>query len=225
MKHGAYTEGITRRLSAAAFARTDWLAVLRAVLAQMWKALKAAVRKRLRWIFPAEAAGKAAGSSEPKPPEVVLGEDYAVWVRRRIKRSARPVPVFGFHQDPVVHACDRAVQHMRRRRVAVAVVFAVVAWQAIVGSIAAGWAVLVLLVGLWAVFLAERYLAQLRLNALMAGELHAPPATAQAHALPYLHEHRQNGDRHRFLGAGLQAWQEAVIGIDVEPAPEGQGDE
>lgn len=42
----------------------------------------------------------------------------------------------------------------------------------------------------------------------------------QAHALPYSYERRANGDRHRFLGAGLQAWQEAVIGIDVEPAPE-----
>ncbi|SPF06012.1 hypothetical protein SMA5143A_6833 [Streptomyces sp. MA5143a] len=225
IRHGTYTEGITRRLSAAAFARTDWLAVLRAVLAQLWKNLKAAVRKRLRWLFPAKEAEKAASSSEPKPPEVVLGEDYAVWVRRRIKKSARPVPVYGFHQEPVVHACDRAIQHMRRRRGAVMAVVAVVAWQTIAGALTAGWAILVLLAGLWGVYLAERYLAQLRLNALLAGELHAPSTAVQAHALPYLHERRANGDRHRFLGAGLQAWQEAVIGIDVEPAPEGQDDE
>lgn len=127
IRHGAYTEGVTRRLSAAAFARTDWLAVLRDVLAQLWKDLKAAVRKRLRWLLPTKEDEKAAGSSEPKPPEVVLGEDYAVWVRRRIKKSARPVPVYGFHQEPVVHACDRAIQHMRRRRVAVVAVVAVVA--------------------------------------------------------------------------------------------------
>ncbi|WP_406469375.1 hypothetical protein OH738_20990 [Streptomyces hirsutus] len=101
----------------------------------------------------------------------------------------------------------------------------VVVWQAIVGTLTAGWAVLVLLAGVWGVHLVERCLAQLRLNALLAGELHAPPATAQAHALPYFYEHRPNGDRHRFLGAGLQAWQEAVIGIDVEPAPENQDDE
>ncbi|WP_223190575.1 hypothetical protein [Streptomyces sp. TRM68416] len=222
IRHGAYTEGITRRLSAAAFARTDWLAVLCAVLAQLWKDLKAAVRRRLRWLFPAKEAEKAAGSSEPKPPEVVLGEDYAVWVRRRIKKSARPVPVYGFHQEPVVHACDRAIQRMRRRRVAVVAAVAGVVWQAIAGALTAGWAIPVLLAGLWGIYLAERYLAQLRLNALLAGELHAPPTAVQAHALPYLHERRANGDRHRFLGAGLQAWQEAVIGIDVEPAPEGQ---
>ncbi len=222
IRHGAYTEGVTRRLSAVAFARTDWLAVLRDVLAQLSKNLKAAVRKRLRWLFPAKEAENAAGSSEPKPPEVVLGEDYAVWVRRRIKKSARPIPVYGFHQEPVVHACDRAIQHMRRRRVAVVAAVAVVVWQAIAGALTAGWAILVLLAGLWGVYLAERYLAQLRLNALLAGELHAPSTAVQAHALPYLHERRANGDRHRFLGAGLQAWQEAVIGIDVEPAPEGQ---
>lgn len=222
IRQGVYAEGITRRLSAAAFARTDWLAVLRAVLAQLWKNLKAAVRKRLRWLFPAKEAEKAAGSSEPKPPEVVLGEDYAVWVRRRIKKSARPIPVYGFHQEPVVHACDRAIQHMRRRRVAIVAAVAVVVWQAIAGALTAGWAILVLLAALWGVYLAERYLAQLRLNALLAGELHAPSTALQAHALPYLHERRANGDRHRFLGAGLQAWQEAVIGIDVEPAPEGQ---
>lgn len=222
IRHGVYTEGVTRRLSAVAFARTDWLAVLRVVLAQLWKDLKAAVRKRLRWLLPAKEVEKAAGSSEPKPPEVVLGEDYAVWVRRRIKKSARPIPVYGFHQEPVVHACDRAIRHMRRRRVAVVAVVAVVVWQAIAGGLTAGWAILVLLAGLWGVYLAERYLAQLRLNALLAGELHAPSTAVQAHALPYLHERRSNGDRHRFLGAGLQAWQEAVIGIDVEPAPEGQ---
>lgn len=225
IRQGVYTEGITRRLSAAAFARADWLAVLRAVLTQLWKDLKAAVRKRLRWLFPAKEAEKMAEAAEPTPPAVVLGEDYAVWVRRRIKKSARPVPVYGFHQEPVVHACDRAIQHMRRRRVAIVLVVAVVVWQAIVGALTAGWAVLALLTGLWGVYLMERYLAQLRLNALMAGELHAPPTAVQAHALPYFYERRRNGDRHRFLGAGLQAWQEAVIGIDVEPAPESQDDE
>ena len=92
IKHGVYTEGVTRRLSAAAFARTDWLAVLRAELARLWKELKAAVKKRLRWLFPPKEAEKAPGSSEPAPPSVVVGEDYAVWVRRRIKKSKRPVP-------------------------------------------------------------------------------------------------------------------------------------
>lgn len=198
-RHGSYTEGVTRRLSAAAFARTDWLAVLGTVLTQLRKDLKAAVRKRLRWLFPAKEADKATGSSEPKPPEVVLGEDYALWVRRRIKKSARPVPVYGFHQEPVVHACDRAIQHMRRRRAAVVAVVAVVVWQAIAGALTADWAVLVLLAGLWGIYLAERYLAQQRLNALLAGELHAPSTAVQAHALPYFYERRRNGD-FQFLG-------------------------
>ncbi|MGW2688758.1 hypothetical protein ACWC6I_37045 [Streptomyces sp. NPDC001414] len=220
--HGAYTEGVTRRLSAATFARTDWLAVLRAQLAALRKALKAAVRKRLRWLFPAKEEEKPADASESTPPSVVLGEDYAVWVRRRIKKSARPVPVYGFHQEPVVHASDRAIRHMRRRRMAVVAVIALVVFQTIVGALAAGWAALVLLAGVWGVHLVERYLAQIRFNALLAGELSALLPALQAHALPYLYERRPSGDRHRFLGAGLQAWHEAVIGIDVEPAPEGQ---
>lgn len=225
IRHGAYTEGVTRRLSAAAFARTDWLAVLCTQLAELWKALKAAVRKRLRWLFPAKEEVKAADTAEPTPPSVVLGEDYAVWVRRRIKKSARPVPVYGFHQEPVIHASDRAIRHMRRRRAAVFAVITLVVWQTIAGALTAGWAALVLLAGVWGVYLVERYLAQERFNALLAGELHAPAPAAQAHALPYLHERRSSGDRHRFLGAGLQAWHEAVIGIDIEPAPEGQDEE
>ncbi|WP_316745458.1 hypothetical protein [Streptomyces sp. MK7] len=220
-----YTEDVTRRLSAAAFARTDWLSVLRAQLAKLWKKLKAAVRKRLRWLLPLKEVKKAAGVSEPAPPAVVLGEDYAVWVRRRIKKSARPVPVYGFHQEPVIHASDRAIRHMRRRRIAVTAVIALVVWQAIAGVLPAGWAAVVLLGGVWSVYLIERCLAQARFNALLAGELHAPAPAVQAHALPYLYERRPSGDRHRFLGAGLQAWHEAVIGIDVEPAPESQDEE
>ncbi|GAB2982797.1 hypothetical protein GCM10023080_056210 [Streptomyces pseudoechinosporeus] len=225
IRHGAYTEGVTRRLSAAAFARTDWLAVLRAQLAELWKALKAAVRKRLRWLLPAKDEEKPLSSSEPTPPSVVLGEDYAVWVRRRIKKSARPVPVYGFHQEPVLHASDRAIRHMRRRRLAVTAVIVLVVWQTIADALTASWAALALLAGVWGVYLVDRYLAQVRLNALLAGELHAPSAAVQAHALPYLHERGPSGERHRFLGAGLQAWHEAVIGIDVERAPEGQDEE
>lgn len=222
---GVYTEGITRRLSAAAFVRTDWLAVLRTLLAQIGKQLMAAVKKRLRWLFPAKEAEKAAGRAEPTPPAVVLGEDYAVWVRRRIKKPARPVPVYGFHQEPAVHACDRAIQQMRRRRAAIATLLALVIWQSIAGILTVGWASAALLVGWWGIYLTERYLAQLRVNALLAGELRATPTAEQAHALPYSYERRPSGDRHRFIGAGLQAWQEAVIGIDVEPAPESQDDE
>ncbi|WP_217575871.1 hypothetical protein [Streptomyces sp. GbtcB7] len=135
IRHGAYTEGVTRRLSAAAFARTDWLAVLRAELARLWKELKAALRNRFRWLFPPKEAEKAPGSSEPAPPSVVLGEDYAVWVRRRIKKSKRPVPVYGFHQEPVVEASDHAIRHMRKRRAVVAGVAALVVWQAVVGTL------------------------------------------------------------------------------------------
>ncbi|MFE4665557.1 hypothetical protein ACFRI7_06490 [Streptomyces sp. NPDC056716] len=221
-----YTEGITRRLSAAAFARSDWLSALRAVLAQWWTQLKAAVRERLRWLFPVRQADEAIDSAEAAPPAVVLGEDYAVWVRRRIKRQTRPVPVYGFHQEPVVHACDRAIRHMRRRRSAVIAVVAVIVWQAGAGGLTLGWAALSSLAGLWGVHLVERYVAQSRLNALLAGELPAPPTTVQAHALPYVFERRPTTpDRHRFIGAGLQAWHEAVIGIDVESAPENQDDD
>ncbi|WP_258052876.1 hypothetical protein [Streptomyces sp. Ru73] len=225
VRHGVYTEDITRRMSAAAFARTDWLATLRAVLTHLRQKLTAAVRRRLRWLFPAEKAEKVVDTKGPTPPAVVLGEDYAVWVRRRIKKSARPVPTHGFRQEPVVHACDRALQHMRRRRAAVLAVSALVLWQAAVATLTVGWAVVALLAGLWGIHLAERCLAQLRMNALLAGELRSQAETEQSRALPYFYERRRSGDRHRFIGAGLQAWQEAVIGIDVEPAPESQDDE
>ncbi|MEU5187684.1 hypothetical protein AB0G83_11155 [Streptomyces klenkii] len=222
--HGAYTEGITRRLSAAAFARADWLAVLRAGLAHLWKVLKAAVQTRLRWLFP-EKPEEPAEAADATPPVVVLGEDFAVWVRRRIKKPARPVPVYGFHQEPVVHACDQAIHHMRGRRAALVTLVAVVAWPTIAGALTVSWAALVLLVGLWGIYLVERYVAQQRLNTLLAGELRARAVAEQAHALPYLYERRPSGERHRFIGAGLQAWHEAVIGIDVESAPESQEDE
>ncbi len=40
---------------------------------------------------------------------MVLGDDYALWVRQRIKKAKRPLPVYAFDQAPVLSAVDRAL--------------------------------------------------------------------------------------------------------------------
>lgn len=226
IKHGTYTEEVTRKLSAAAYVRDDWISVVRLWWHETRKRLKSAARRRLRWLLPlAEGKSNPEDDSEQRPPVVVLGEDYALWVRRRIKKARRPVPVYAFDQAPVIHACDRAIGHRRRRTALLLALVGIVAWQLTVGSLTIGWAALTVLGGSWAVSLADRYMAQKRVNSLLSGELPAYPERSQAHALPYLREQKRTGKRDRFVGAGLEAWQETVIGIDVEPAPESQDDD
>src|SRR5204862_1178047 len=121
----------------------------RAELARLRGEFKAALRGRMRWFFPGKEPEKAPGPSEPAPPSVVVGEEYAIWVRRRIKKSKRPVPVYGFHQEPVVEASDRAIRHMHRRRVALVAVVTVVVCLAVAGVLPAGWGALTLIGGVW----------------------------------------------------------------------------
>lgn len=220
----AYSEGITRRLSAAAYVRQDRLANLRSQINAEKAKAKQAIREHLPWkASPSEASVPA--ESEPQAPSVIVGGEYAAWVRRRIKSAARPVPAYAFDQEPVVRACDNAVRHAHRRQAASVAIVAVTVWTGVSGALTIGWAALTAVIGVWGVFVADRYVAQQQLNARLSGTLHTGPAGAQAHALPYVREVRRNGPRDRFLGAGLQAWQPAVIGIDVEPAPEGQDDD
>ncbi|MFE6892021.1 hypothetical protein [Streptomyces sp. NPDC057694] len=224
--HGAYTEQITRKLSAAAFVRRDWVAVLQDEVKKAWKLLKAKVRHWLRWLLPPPAA-PTEESGPPAAPTVVLGDDYAVWVRQRIKKEKRPLPVYAFDQAPVLSATDRALGRRRRRIGGIVAVSGVAAVAVGLGAIEPLWVLVAALAGVWALFLGDRVVAQQELNAVLAGVLSGVPVRPAAPALPYAHDRVRDLDstRDRFVGAGLQAWPEAVIGIDVEPAPEGQDEE
>jgi hypothetical protein len=220
----AYTERVTRQLSAAAYVRPNRLLGLRREVAGVRKRMLGAVRERLR--LPAkERPGAAGGEGEPQAPEVVLGVDYAVWVRERITTAAHRIPAHGFDEGAVLRACDASLRQARSRGTALAAVLVGAFVLLALGWLTAGTALVVALVGCWAVFLAERYASQRMVNALLGGELPTGAAEPPSHALPYVREMRKGGPRDRFLGAGLQAWRSAVIGIDVEPAPEEQEDD
>ncbi|UGQ14846.1 hypothetical protein LO772_15490 [Yinghuangia sp. ASG 101] len=222
-RSGAYAEGITRSLSAAAFVRPDRLGSLR-------NRLHAQVRKVITTITKRTPGESASGAhspldDEPQAPAIVIGEDYAVWVRRRVKGAARPVPVHSFDQNPVFDACDTAARHLRRRRTAIVAVIVAATCVAMSRALPPIWATATAALGIWGIFLADRFSAQRHLNRMLSGDLANGSAHEQVPALPYIRESRRSGPRDRFVGAGLQAWHPAIIGIDVEPAPEGQDDD
>lgn len=219
----AYTEGITRKLCSAAYARPDRLAGLHAGWSAKKKAVKAAVRSKLRLKGTQAGSGGPAGSDR-RPPSVVTGEEFALWVRRRIKGAPRPGPVFGFNQQPVVQACDEAVRQSRWRRSCLVLLLVLAGWAGWSGLLSVAWATGVAGMGVWLICAVDRLVAQQRMNALLAGELAPEPSAEEVPVLPYIREMRNTGPRYRFVGAGLQSWPAAVIGIDVEPAPPGQDD-
>lgn len=149
-----------------------------------------------------------------------------MWVRERITATSHRVPVHAFEQGPVLRACDAAIRQARLRTTALVTVAISALMTTVLGWLTAGTAIIVGVVVCWAVYLADRYTSQQRLNALLGEHLPTAPADPPSHALPYVKEFGKGGiPRDRFLGAGLQAWQPAVIGIDIEPAPESQDDE
>lgn len=234
----SYTELITRRLCAAAFARPNRAAAVRKDLRQTLAAAKQKVRHRLGLRSATDAEKGTAGGR--KPPRVVLGEDFAVWVRDRIARQSHPVPVFAYELEPIERACDRAVRLTRRRRAVVILLAVGCIAGAITGTVTIGTAALSLALGCWLSFLVDRLLAQRAFNDVLQEPLADSPHTSEwsfdipaptaavptpSPALPYTREMRKDGPRDRFIGAGPHAWPPAVIGIDVEPAPEWQDDD
>lgn len=219
-----YTGRIARQLGAAAYVRPDRLASVRQGAVKQRDRAVDSIRGRLHLKPRAKHSGSAA-ESEPQAPSVVLGLDYAMWVRERITTVRHRVPVHAFDQGSVLRVCDAAIRQARLRTTVLAAVVVGAFVTALLGWLTAGTAVIVGVVGCWAVYVADRYASQQRVNALLDGDLPAALADPLSYALPYVREVRRGTPRDRLLGAGLQAWQPAVIGIDVEPAPEGQDDE
>jgi hypothetical protein len=219
-----YTGRITRQLCAAAYVRPDRLANVRSWVLALRAQLIAWVRKRLH-LKPVAGPKASSPESEPAAPSVVLGPDYAMWVRKRITSQAHRIPTHAFDQGPVLRVCDMAIRQVRRRTATLTAVVLGSLGLAIMGWLPSGTAAILALIGCWLVYLADRYTAQQRSNALLSGGLPSTPSDPQSPALPYVREAGRGGPRDRFLGAGLNAWQEAVIGIDVEPAPKSQDDD
>ena len=118
-----------------------------------------------------------------------------------------------------------AIRQVRTRTATLTTVVLGAFVMALMGWITAGIAAIVAVTCCWALYLADRYASQQRSNALLRGGLPTAPPDPASHTLPYVREAGRGAPRDRFLGAGLNAWQEAVIGIDVESAPESQDDD
>ncbi|WP_372346611.1 hypothetical protein [Streptomyces sp. KL116D] len=86
-------------------------------------------------------------------------------MRQRIKKAKRPLPVYAFDQAPVLSAVDRALARRRRRISGIVAVAGVAAISAGLGAVEPWWALVAALVGVWALFLGDRVVAQQQLNA------------------------------------------------------------
>lgn len=228
------SDQITRHLSAAAFARPDRFApALDWVADQVQdrrENVKAAIRKRSRLVrgldlFRKERRAEPLRWRTPENPDVVIGDAYARWVRRRVKGARRPVPAFGFDQDRVFDACKKGARNGTWRWAA-ATVAAVVGILIPASGVIPVWAVvLVLPIALWLVYFADRYIAQHMVHKLLTEEpplTDAPDPRPDAHvetgvaALPYRGEREQHLSADRFIGAGLEVLANAHIDVDID---------
>jgi hypothetical protein len=128
-------------------------------------------------------------------------------------------------QGTVLTVCDAATRQVRRRTTTLIAVVLGALTTMLLKWLAFDMAVLVALVGCWATYMMDRYVSQRRMNSILNGDLPKAAAEPPSRALPYVREMRKGTPRDRFLGAGLQTWPQAAIGIDVESAPPGQEDE
>ncbi|MFF4795331.1 hypothetical protein ACWDAO_31415 [Streptomyces sp. NPDC001212] len=179
----------------------------------------------------------------PSQPRVLVGHEYARWVRCRIAAGGRPVPSQGFDLEPVLNACAQVQRLLWLRRALT--VLACAAGGLWVLTPLAYLAPLVVLIGLWAAFYMDRVLAQRQLRAVIgadAGETWGADVprrfrraverirdTSYGEVVPYQNQVRASGAKYHFVGAG-KVWFETQIGIDVTPAKprdedDGQGSE
>ncbi|MFJ9902516.1 hypothetical protein ACIRVK_06355 [Streptomyces sp. NPDC101152] len=192
------------------------------------------------------ALEKALDDDEPterKQPRVLVGHEYARWVRRRIAAGGHPVPSHGFDLEAVLTACAQAERLLWLRRGLM--VLACAAGGLWLLAPLAYLAPLITVIGLWAAFYTDRVLAQRRLGPLIgAGEgevwgAEVPRRFRRAveqirdatyeEVVPYQNQIRSSGAKYHFVGAG-KVWFETQIGIDVGPAKssdedDGQGSE
>jgi hypothetical protein len=179
---------------------------------------------------------------EREPPKktlkpLVVGFDYARWVRERIAGGVRPVPPHGFEPGAVIGACTQAWKLRSRRLLGVA--------ASIAAAAAYGWAEDArwspLLIGLWLSFFLDRTAAHRSLRQSMnedpnrwrtsAGlsrsdrlRMARMTATEGQPVLPYQTEPRKGRVGYHFIGAG-NVWYENTIGMDVMPAQDRADDE
>ena len=218
-----YTGRITRQLCAAAYVRPDRLASVRSWWVSLRAQMVSWVRKRLH--FKPTATPKASSAeSEPRHRRWCSGPTtqcgYGSGSRHspagyhpRFRSGTSPAGLrYGQPAGAQAHRCTGCCGARRSRGGNLGLV------DRRDGHDHRGRRLL-------GTYLADRYTAQQRLNALLTGGLPTAPTDPASHALPYVREMPKGTPRDRFLGAGLQAWPPAVIGIDVEPAPPGQDDE
>jgi len=174
----------------------------------------------------------------PKQPRVLVGHEYARWVRRRIAAGGRPVPSQGFDLEAVLNACAQAQRLLWLRRGLTALASA--AGGLWVLTPLAYLAPLVTLLGLWAAFYTDRALAQRRLRAVIGADVGAtwgadvPRRFRRAvegirdasygEVVPYRNQVRASGAKYHFVGAG-KVWFETQIGIDVTRAKSNDEDD
>jgi hypothetical protein len=177
--------------------------------------------------------------TDPKQPRVLVGHEYARWVRRRIAADGGwPVPSQGFDLEAVLTACVQAERLLWLRRGIISVACA--AGGLWVLTPLAHLAPLIVLTGLWAAFCTDRVLAQRRLRAVIGATEDAAWGAdvprrfrraverirdgAYGEVVPYQNQIRAAGAKYHFVGAG-KVWFENQIGIDVTPAkPKGEDD-
>src|SRR5262249_4531912 len=112
-----YTGRIARQLSAAAYVRPNRLESVRQEMIKRRSRAADSIRRRLRLKTSAEVDASTA-DGERQAPTVVLGLDYAVWVRERITTASHRIPVHAFDQASVLRACDEAIRQARFRTAA-----------------------------------------------------------------------------------------------------------
>lgn len=180
-----------------------------------------------------DALKKALDDDEPterKQPRVLVGHEYARWVRRRIATGRRPVPSHGFDLEAVLTACAQAERLLWLRRGLIALACAAGGLWLLAPL--AYLAPLITLIGVWAAFCADRVLAQRRLRTLIGADegetwgAEVPRRFRQAveqirdatfgEVVPYQNQIRSSGAKYHFVGAG-KVWFETQIGIDVGP--------
>ncbi|AKH83270.1 hypothetical protein AA958_14715 [Streptomyces sp. CNQ-509] len=229
----------TRLLCAAAHLRPEWDKQIKSKLRQGWRGIVRQIAPR--WIKEllqerdekaklSQAETLADGTKKDPQKIVPLGLDYARWVHCRVlAKELRPVPSHGFDLAEVALSCAQAIRLGRQRRVLMLMAWIVAGlcwWR-----IGVDWALLTLLVGIWAVCLSDRLVSQRLLRDVMAREAdggRSPQRLSAAHdgavqrmhgmegqpVIPYEQQIRPGQVRYHFLGAG-KPWYERNIGIDV----------
>ncbi|MFJ4791086.1 hypothetical protein [Streptomyces sp. NPDC088794] len=204
---------------------------------QLEQAAKRALAQQEAALEKLKDPGEDSEPTSPKQPRVLVGHEYARWMRRRIAAGGRPVPSQGFDLEAVLTACAQAERLLWLRRALTVLAFA--AGGAFLFAPIAYLGPAVALLGVWAAFCADRVLAQRLLRAVIGadqaeawgagvprrfrGAVERIRDASYGEVVPYQNQIRSAGAKYHFVGAG-KVWFETQIGIDVMPAKAEDGD-